>query len=127
MRGNPLLTKNAIAEAVIVPNSILAFGTNEGEAITASTQNFNFLGVSDNIGQDTIGDRIDYDEPFGIGEVQIGADVNYGDELINQNGKAVPLSSGTPGLATVIGIAKEAATADAFIRVSYRVYKVTIS
>jgi hypothetical protein len=116
--GNPTLIKNYIAEADIAAYKIVKYGTVEGKVLVNDSLEFCFAGIVNKLGG-TSGYRCDVMKG-GIGEVILGGTVAYGDVLVSDaSGNAIKLADATADVPiTIIGIAEEAGTVGAIIRIN---------
>lgn len=102
----PILTENFVAGAAIAPHRICKPGAADGEALQAAAAGDAQFGVSDELGADAAGDRVDI---FTVGtvEVEYGGNVTRGDQLTaDAVGKAVTAiaTNRTIGIARVSGV-----------------------
>lgn len=106
----PTFIKGYRADTAIAPYRFVAYAPDEGGAIQSTAAADAMLGVSGSLGADS-GQQVDVTRQ-GIGEVEYGAAIAYGDPLTaNADGKAVVAAAGEPyaaraehdGTAGVIG------------------------
>jgi hypothetical protein len=76
----PILFSNMIAEAAINPRRLVKFGTADGSVIQAAAAADKPIGVADQLGQLTVGGRVDV-VMAGICEVELGGGVTRGDPI----------------------------------------------
>ncbi len=102
----PIVTENFTAGAVVNPCRICKHGSSDGAAIQAAAVSDKMFGISDNLGADTSGDRLDiYTE--GIVEVEYGGTIARGDDLTSDaNGKAVKAAPSAGVNNRIIGTAR---------------------
>lgn len=74
---NPSLIKSYVAEAAVLPYRIVKLGTADGQVVQATAATDAAIGVSDNLGQDTAGYRVEVVHN-GIAEVTAGAAITRG-------------------------------------------------
>lgn len=103
----PILTENFTAGAAIAPYRICKLGAADGEAIQAAAAADAMFGVTDELGADATGDRVDI---FTVGtvEVEFGGAVTRGAQLTaDADGKAITGAAGNRviGVARVSGVA----------------------
>jgi len=102
----PLLIENFDAEAAINPYRIVKHGANDYGAAQASAVSDALFGVSDSLGADAAGDRVDI-ITAGLAEVEYGGNVTRGDWLTSDaNGKAIAASPATGVNNNTIGQAR---------------------
>ena len=102
----PLLTENFTAGAAIAPYRICKAGAADLKAIQAAASTDGMFGVSDSLGADAAGDRVDI---YTAGPVE----VEYGDTIVRDDlltadadGKAVAAAPAAGVNARIIGIAR---------------------
>ncbi|MDH5524449.1 MAG: DUF2190 family protein [Desulfobulbaceae bacterium] len=107
----PVLTENFTAEAVVNPYRFVKPGAADGGAVQAAAVTDAIFGVSDSMGADASGDRLDV-HTLGPVEVEYGGTVTRGDELTSDaDGKAVTaapaagVNNRVGGIARVSGVA----------------------
>jgi hypothetical protein len=102
----PILTENFDAGAPIAPYRICKPGAADGEALQAAAAADAMDGVSDSLGADAAGDRVDI-HTIGVVEVEYGGAVTRGDELTSDaNAKAITAAPGVGVNMRVIGPAR---------------------
>lgn len=75
--ANPTLIKNYVAEAAVTANRIVKFGAADYGVIQAAAATDAIMGVADELGQATVGGRIDVVQA-GIANVKFGGTVTRG-------------------------------------------------
>ena len=103
----PILTENFTAGAAIAPYRIVKSGAADGDAIQAAAAADAMFGVSDDLGADAAGDRVDV-HTAGTVEVEYGGAVTRGAQLTaDADAKAVTGAAGNRvvGVARVSGVA----------------------
>jgi hypothetical protein len=104
--GKPLLIENFDAGAAILPRRFVGPGASDGLVIQAAAATSKIMGVSDDMGADAAGDRVDI-VTVGTGEIELGGTVAAGDQLTSDSvGRGVVAVAGnrTGGVARVSGV-----------------------
>jgi len=102
-----VLTENFTAEAAIAPHRICKPGSADGTVVQAAAAANLAIGVSDSLGADAAGDRVDI-HTIGVVEVELGGAVARGAQITaDANGKGVTAAAGnrTAGISRVSGVA----------------------
>ncbi len=106
-----ILVENFDAGAVISPYRFVQPGAADGAVIQAAAVGDPIIGVSDSLGADAAGDRVDI-QTMGVAEVELGGTVTRGDFLTsNATGQAIAAAPATGvnnsvgGRARVSGVA----------------------
>ncbi len=103
--ANPDLIKSFIAEAAVSPFRIVKLGAADGGVIQGAAAADALLGVADELGQATVGDRVDV-VLTGIADVTYGATVTRGARLTSDaTGRAVTAAPAAGTNNGIIGIA----------------------
>lgn len=85
----PILTENFTASAAIAPRRITKYGSTDGTALQGAGVDDALFGVSDELGADAAGDRVDIHTLGGV-DVEYGGNVTRGDVLTSDAvGRAV--------------------------------------
>jgi len=104
--GKPTVTENFSAEAAINPYRLIKPGTADGYAAQADGSTAALFGVSDELGADAAGDRVDI-HTGGSPDVEYGGTVTRGDLLTSDaDGKAIAAAPAAGVNARVAGIAR---------------------
>jgi len=104
--GNNTLVKNYDAEGVISPFRIVKFGAADYGVLQASAGADLVFGVSNILGAEASGDRVDV-VVAGIAKVELGGNVTRGQKLMaDANGKAITATTTKEviGIAAVSGV-----------------------
>jgi hypothetical protein len=107
MNQKPILIENFDAEAAVAPRRIVKLGTADHSILQAAAAADLLIGVTDILGADAAGDRIDV-ITAGVAQVELGGTVTRGTKLTaNADGKAVAAATGNQviGIARVSGVA----------------------
>lgn len=102
----PLLIENFDAEAAISPHRIVKYGAADLGVLHGAAATDKMCGVSDSLGADASGDRVDI-VTHGVTDVEYGGAVTRGDWLTSDaNGKAVAAAPAAGVNNNVIGQAR---------------------
>lgn len=105
---NELLNKSYTAEGVIPAYRIVKFGTADGGVLVAAAATDKVIGVTGRLGFAAIGDRGDVVRA-GIAEVEYGATVAAGDDLMSDgSGRAIVAAASAGANVRTIGQAEVA-------------------
>lgn len=108
---NPGLIKAMVAEAAILPNRIVKFGSSDGAVVTAAAATDALIGVSDALGQDTAGARVEVIVTE-IADITAGAAFARGVPITSDSqGRAIAAAPATGANVRIVGIAQAAASA----------------
>lgn len=111
MLGNPTLTKNYEAGAVIAKHRIVKFGADDDHVIQSAAATDDHIGVSDELGATAAEKRVDVHHA-GIVTVEYGGTVTRGGPLTaDADGKAVAAAPATGVNNPIIGRALVSAVA----------------
>lgn len=103
--ANPSLTKSYVAELAVLPYRIVKFGTADGQVQQAAAAGDACIGVADNLGQDTVGTRVDVIQS-GIAEVEAGAAITRGALVISDaSGRAITAAAAAGTNVRYVGVA----------------------
>jgi len=112
-----ILTENFEAGAAISPYRIVKPGAADGEVIQAAAVGDALFGVSDSLGADADGDRVDI-ITMGVAEVELGGTVTRGGLITSDaNGKGVAAAPAVGVNNRVIGVARVSGVAGDIIDV----------
>lgn len=99
--STPKLVKSYVAEAAVLPYRVVKFGTAEGQVIQAAAAADACIGIASEIGQATVGGRIDVTHE-GVQEAEAGAAVARGALLMSDaSGRVI---TGTAAAGTNYGV-----------------------
>lgn len=102
---NPTLVKTMVAEAAVSPFRIVKFGAADGQVVQGAAVSDLLVGVADNLGQATVGGRVDV-VLDGIADIEFGGSVTRGNELTSDaSGRAVASAPAAGTNNRIIGIA----------------------
>lgn len=114
---NVILEKNMVAEAAVLANRIVKFGTADGQVVQAAAATDLLIGVASRGFDAAIGERIDV-MTHGIAEVKLGGNVTRGQPVTaDANGKGVAAAPAGGANARVIGVAMASGVLDDVIDV----------
>lgn len=109
--ANPSLIKSLVAEAAVNPYRIVKFGTADGKVLQGAAATDSLVGIADNLGQATVGNRVDV-ILTGVADVEFGGSVTRGGEVTaDADGKAVAAAPAAGANNRIIGIAMVSASA----------------
>jgi len=103
--STPTLMKNYVAEAAVLPFRIVKPGTSDGNVVQAAAAGDAVMGIADNLGQATVGARVDVQQE-GIGEVEAGAAVTRGALLMSDgSGRGITAAAAAGTNVRTVGVA----------------------
>jgi hypothetical protein len=106
--ANPGLIKSLIAEAAILSNRVVKFGTADGLVIQSAAASDAHIGIAE-LGQETAGQRVDV-VLDGTAEVTVGAAVARGAQLmVDASGRVITAAAAAGTNVRTIGTAMAAA------------------
>lgn len=109
--SNPLLIKNYVAAAAVLPYRIVAFGATEGEVQQAAAATNPMCGITGQLGAEATGDRIDVTK-VGRALVTFGGTVSQGNPLTSDaTGRAILAAPAAGVMVRIIGYAEQNAVA----------------
>lgn len=102
---NPLTVKSMVAEAAVLPNRVVKFGTSDGNVVQAAAATDALVGVADGLGQATAGSRVDV-VMSGIAEAEAGAAITRGALLTTDaSGRVIAATAAGGSNVRIIGAA----------------------
>jgi hypothetical protein len=114
---NVILEKNMVAEAAVLANRIVKFGTADGQVVQAAAAADLLIGVASRDFDAAIGERIDV-MTHGIAAVKLGGAVTRGQPVTSDaNGKGIAAAPAAGANARVVGIAMASGVLDDVIDV----------
>jgi len=103
--ANPVLTKSYIAEAAVLPYRVVKYGTADGQAVQSAAAGDAHMGIADNLGQATVGGRVDVIRS-GQAEAEAGAAITRGALLSSDaSGRVITAAAAAGSNVRVIGVA----------------------
>jgi hypothetical protein len=108
---NPAMVKSYVAEAAVLPYRIVKFGAADGQVLQAAAATDAAFGLADNLGQATVGARVDVIQS-GIGEGEAGAAITRGALLMaDASGRVITAAAAAGSNVRTIGTALVSAAA----------------
>lgn len=108
---NPGLIKSYVAEAAVLPYRLVKFGSADGQVVQGAAAGDAIFGVADNLGQATVGARVDVVQD-GLAEAEAGAAITRGALLISDaSGRVITATAAAGTNVRIIGIALASAGA----------------
>lgn len=103
--STPTLIKSYVAEAAVTAYRIVKPGTSDGNVVLAAAAGDAAMGIADNLGQATVGARVDVQQE-GIGEVEAGAAITRGALLMSDaSGRAITAAASAGTNVRTVGVA----------------------
>lgn len=100
---NPSFIKSYVAEAAVLPYRIVKLGTADGQVVQAAAATDAAIGVSDSLGQDTIGSRVEVIHE-GIAEITAGAAITRGALVMaDSSGRAITATAAAGSNVATVG------------------------
>lgn len=108
---NPSLIKSYVAEAAVLPYRIVKLGAADGQVLQAAAATDAAIGVSDSLGQDTIGYRVEVIHE-GVAEITAGAAITRGTLVMSDaSGRAIAAAASAGTNVATVGRALNSAGA----------------